>query len=399
MTTLVSKYLSPIVKQQDWTLKNRRLMFPVVLMALLMAEPTRAVSLGVLSDAFWQVAAYVAATLALFHYLTDKFDRKGAWTKQLSARSSLQVLFAAFMGALPGCGGAIVVITQYVRGNLSFGAVVAVLTATMGDAAFLLLATRPMDGFMMVGLGFVVGLISGVIVDRIHGGDFLRPNAARSHSLNANEDPETASSEHGFINAQGRFWQWLVLPAMVMALIGSFQMDADEVFSLPAGTSEILGAALAVITVTFWSLQREVNTYESVVGEDPKCRQSHLFQRVAQDTNFVTVWVIAAFLAFELTILGLDIELSNVFEGWGALMPLMGVAIGLLPGCGPQILVTSLYISGAVPMSAQVGNAISNDGDALFPAIALAPKAAMMATLYSTVPALVAAYGYFFLFE
>ncbi|PMN91304.1 putative manganese transporter [Enterovibrio norvegicus] len=399
MTTLVSKYLLPIVKQQDWTLKNRRLVFPAVLMALLMAAPTRALSLSVLSDAFWQVAAYVAATLALFHYLTDKFDRQGTWTKQLSTRSSLQVLFAAFMGALPGCGGAIVVITQYVRGNLSFGAVVAVLTATMGDAAFLLLATRPMDGFMMVGLGFVVGLISGVVVDRIHRGDFLRPNVARSKHLDSSDESEAALSGHGFINAQGRFWQWLVLPAMVMALLGSFQLDTDSVFRLPAGTSEMLGAALAVITVTFWSLQREVNTYESVVGEDPKCRQSHLFQRVAQDTNFVTVWVIAAFLAFELTILGLDIELSNVFGGWGALMPFMGVAVGLLPGCAPQILVTSLYISGAVPMSAQVGNAISNDGDALFPAIALAPKAALMATLYSTVPALVAAYSYFFLFE
>ncbi|WP_035017570.1 putative manganese transporter, partial [Enterovibrio norvegicus] len=98
MTTLVSKYLLPIVKQQNWTLKNRRLVFPAVLMALLMAAPTRALSLSVLSDAFWQVAAYVAATLALFHYLTDKFDRQGTWTKQLSTRSSLQVLFAAFMG-------------------------------------------------------------------------------------------------------------------------------------------------------------------------------------------------------------------------------------------------------------------------------------------------------------
>jgi hypothetical protein len=80
-------------------------------------------------------------------------------------------------------------------------------------------------------------------------------------------------------------------------------------------------------------------------------------------------------------------------------MPLIGLAIGLLPGCGPQILVTSLYLSGAMPMSAQLSNAISNDGDALFPAIALAPKAAMLATFYSAVPAFVVGYGYYFLFE
>ena len=59
----------------------------------------------------------------------------------------------------------------------------------------------------------------------------------------------------------------------------------------------------------------------------------------------------------------------------------------------------TFYLNGYIPLSAELGNAISNDGDALFPAIALAPKAAILATLYSAIPALVVAYGYFFLFE
>ena len=67
--------------------------------------------------------------------------------------------------------------------------------------------------------------------------------------------------------------------------------------------------------------------------------------------------------------------------------------IGFIPGCGPQVLVATLYVNGAIPFSALVANAISNDGDALFPAIALAPRAAVMATVFSTLPALVVAYG------
>ena len=43
-----------------------------------------------------------------------------------------------------------------------------------------------------------------------------------------------------------------------------------------------------------------------------------------------------------------------------------------------------------------MGNAISNDGDALFPALALAPGAAVIATLYSAVPALLIAYALMF---
>ncbi|CZF77688.1 hypothetical protein GCE9029_00357 [Grimontia celer] len=395
MTGLLSRLFAPVSKGHLWAIKKRRLLAPVMLLALVFAEPTRAVTISVLADAFWQVAAYVAATLALFHYLTDKFDRQGAWLSRLAKRKNLQVVFSAAMGALPGCGGAIVVITQFVRGHLSFGSVVAVLTATMGDAAFLLLATRPSDGVFMIGLGFAVGVVSGQIVDALHRDGFMRPkNLSSKLPACANQ-----SDCQTHISVQGRFWQWLLIPSLVMALLGSMQFDTDTLLHLPAGASEWAGAALAIMTVTFWALAREAENYESLVGEDPKDSASHLFQRVAQDTNFVTVWVIAAFLVFELCVLWLGLDLTELFSGWGALIPLMGVIVGLLPGCGPQILVTSLYISGAIPISAQIGNAISNDGDALFPAIALAPKAAIVATLYSSVPALIAAYSYFWLVE
>ena len=68
---------------------------------------------------------------------------------------------------------------------------------------------------------------------------------------------------------------------------------------------------------------------------------------------------------------------------FGPFIPLMAILIGFIPGCGPQIMITSMYVSGQIPMSAQIGNSISNDGDALFPAIAISAKAAIVATLYS----------------
>ena len=50
-------------------------------------------------------------------------------------------------------------------------------------------------------------------------------------------------------------------------------------------------------------------------------------------------------------------------------LPLIVVLVGFIPGCGPQVLVTTLYLNGIIPFAALIGNAISNDGDALFPAI------------------------------
>ena len=75
------------------------------------------------------------------------------------------------------------------------------------------------------------------------------------------------------------------------------------------------------------------------------------------------------------------------------------ILFGFIPGCGPQIVITTFYLNGYIPFSAEIGNAISNDGDALFPAIALAPKAAIYATLYSGIPAILVAYSYMYLFE
>jgi hypothetical protein len=109
--------------------------------------------------------------------------------------------------------------------------------------------------------------------------------------------------------------------------------------------------------------------------------------------------VVVAFILFELILLFVGEGILDSLKSWGSTTVFFAAMIGLLPGCGPQIMVTGLYLQGAIPLSAQIANAISNDGDALFPAIALAPKAALLATVYSTVPALLAGYGYYWLFE
>ena len=121
--------------------------------------------------------------------------------------------------------------------------------------------------------------------------------------------------------------------------------------------------------------------------------------RVIKDTNFVTSWVVVGFLSYELAVHILGSGIENWLSVWAPFVPLVAIAIGFIPGCGPQIVVTSLYVTGVVPLSAQLGNSIANDGDALFPALALAPRAALLATVYSAIPAFILAYSYYFLFE
>lgn len=399
MNSTLSTKFSNLFTFSQFDLAYKRLLLPVTLIALVASPVTREVTVNTLSDAFWAVSCYVAFTLAIYHYLSRLISKQNKVVTLFHRSRNYQVFFSALLGALPGCGGAIIVTTQFVSGRVGFGAIVAVLTSTMGDAAFLLLASKPDIGVFVIGVGIVVGCLSGWLVNAIHKDDFLRPELQQALPIAGCNSNNANAFERKAINLQGAFWQWLIVPATIIAALGSFQVDINQLFHLPEMSIEWTGTILIIVSMLLWAMTKEIKDYESTVSEDAKCVSSHPLQKAAQDTNFVTAWVIVAFMAFELVAYFGHLDLPLIFSGWGAYMPLMGLLVGLLPGCGPQILVTSLYISGAAPLSAQLANSISNDGDALFPAIALAPKAALVATIYSAIPALIVGYGFYFLFE
>ena len=338
-----------------------------------------------LVDAYLQVSVFVGFTLFIFIGMDALTKFNIAFI--LDKTKKFHVIMASLLGALPGCGGAIVVVTQYIQGRISFGSLVAVLTATMGDAAFLLLAAEPLTGFFIFGLGAFVGSISGYIVDKIHGEEYLQGNSKLR--------VEFEKIVKTFVSKFNIFWTLVFLPGFIVGLFVAFQQDVDQILDLPEGLSitHTIGTVGAILCVFMWSLN-PLSDFQCSTD-----RSRNLLSRVVDTTNFVTTWVICGFLTFEIFIYFTEYDLKTFFEIWLPFVPLIAILFGLLPGCGPQILVTTSYLNGFIPLSAEIGNAISNDGDALFPAIALAPKAAVIATLYSTIPAIIFAYGYMFLFE
>ena len=332
-------------------------------------------------DAYIQVSVFVGFTLFVFIGLDSltKFDVKNF----LSKTQKFHVGIAAFLGAIPGCGGAIIVVTQYIQGRISFGSLVAVLTATMGDAAFLILAIEPTTGLLIFGIGIIVGSISGYIIDFIHGINFMQSETKI--------EVEFEKINKTFVSNFNFFWLFLFIPGFILGILVAFQIE----FVSPAYNSLLVfvASAGAILSIFMWSL----NPLSDFQCSTDKSRG--LLSRVVDTTNFVTTWVISGFLVFEIFMYFTSLDLKIFFDLWLPFVPLVAILFGFLPGCGPQVVVATFYLNGYIPLSAELGNAISNDGDALFPAIALAPKAAILATLYSAIPALVVAYGYFYLFE
>nr|WP_242468661.1 putative manganese transporter [Rhodovibrio salinarum] len=351
---------------------------------LFTSAETRGIIFAALSDAYLQVSVFVAATLGAIYYLEHRFDVDVSAVLRKYQR--WQVPVAALLGALPGCGAAVAVVTQYVRGAISFGSLVAVLTATMGDAAFLLLAAEPTTGLMVFAIGMLVGTITGYTIDAIHGQDFLRAD----HAEVPDHMPRKTLPR---LNRLRPLWAVLLLPGLVLGTLDLMTINTNALFGPFAAhdPTQIIGVTGALLAFAMWTLDPELRFDPGV------SRAGGPFVRTVDATNFVTVWVIVGFLIYELGVHFTGVDLAALFDTWAPLIPALAVLVGFLPGCGPQIVVTTLYITGAMPLSGQLGNAISNDGDALFPALAIAPRAAFIATIYSGVPALLVGYGTYLL--
>ena len=75
--------------------------------------------------------------------------------------------------------------------------------------------------------------------------------------------------------------------------------------------------------------------------------------------------------------------------GDGLIAVFLASIIGLVPGCGPQIIAITAYTKDLISFPALTANAISQDGDALFPLLVRHRVASLWATFHTTIPALI----------
>ena len=90
--------------------------------------------------------------------------------------------------------------------------------------------------------------------------------------------------------------------------------------------------------------------------------QSAILRQTISDTNFVTGWVIIAFLLFEVSLFVTGYELAELFDG----LP-YGCHLSLLSSVFARLWPISIgptFLSGVIPYQHKK-NAISNDGDAI----------------------------------
>lgn len=327
-----------------------------------------------LADVFVEVGVFVGSMLALFAWLERRYG--DALTGWLARSSRAGPLVGAVLGVVPGCGGAIVVMPMYLRGSVSFGTVVAALVATMGDSSFVLIAADPGFALVVHGLLFVSGVVSGVLVDLAR----LAPGYRRRPAFLVAEPGGEAATGERLDRLTGALWL-LIAAGLVFGVPAYLGLVDAPLLRTPVGVLELpllIGLAGVAVAAAVLVVDRSGRHLRSV----------GLLASSGRQTAFVVVLVAVASLVTTLPVELASIDVATILgiAGFGGVIA--GALVGLVPGCAPQILLTGLYVSGAVPVPTLVANAASQDGDALFPLLALARRPALVAAALTTLPGL-----------
>ena len=368
-------------------------------------------------DSFLAVTVFVAVMVLFFSWL--QYATSGRFVEYIQSNKKLQPVIGALMGLTPGCGGAIIMMPMYARGYVTYGTVVATLIATLGDSAFVLIGAAVADSSFIAPMiavhviSFIVGVLWGYIVDMTGTtpskpmgkfgpkvGEDLVPEPDDDTTLLEDLPREVPEGIGYKILHQGYlFWWGVTTIGFIFAILLLVWSGQDPEYELQLAYNPLtidgfitwvglLGTGLSVV-LYFAQKNWFADDTEATIGDKLHSMRETMVH-AASETAFVTFWVMIAYLAFEFTMLFSGIsEQDMARHGDGLIAVVIAAIIGLIPGCGPQIIAITAYTKEMISFPALAANAISQDGDALFPLLVRHKAASLWATVHTTIPALI----------
>lgn len=145
-------------------------------------------------ESFLHVGVLLGVVILIFGYIDYKTS--GNIVNILENNKRIQPIIGAILGIIPGCGGSIILIPLYVKNKVGFGALVATLVSSMGDAAFILISTDIKSYLGVSLISFVTAIICGYIVDMLHLDKKLKLRKSKLYNCNCS-NPQKTDFEKG----------------------------------------------------------------------------------------------------------------------------------------------------------------------------------------------------------
>ena len=368
-------------------------------------------------------------------------ESRGMLFKGLRRTKVGQVVVAALLGSVPGCMGGFATVSLYTHRLFSFGALVAMMIASSGDEAFVMLAMIPEQALLIFTVLFVVAVVVGVVVDQVYD----RKHKANCEKHEHEDCGMDAGCETGYMvhecseehdhaehkeHTNKRHFSWkrismLVGLALFIAALATGNLGHEH----HHGEADLHGSEM---------LQHDGHQHEGhghdVHGHEVHDTEVHdaeatfhidllsedwmnvlfaglsvimLFVLLFTSDHFVDehLWnhivkkhlpVIFAWTFGVLLVLGVALQYVDI-DHWisdnTVLMILLATAIGIIPESGPHMIFVTLYAAGVVPMPVLLASCISQDGHASIPLLAESKKSFIWAKLINCLVALLVGFG------
>ena len=358
----------------------------------------------------------------------------GSLFARLKSSGINQVLIGTLLGLVPGCIGGFAAVSLFTHKLLSFGALTAMMIASSGDEAFVMLATMPLKALLLFAILGALAIVTGLVCDRYL---FKEQNFAfcpDGYEIHKEHDSSIASpfrlsSYKDALRRPSRERLLLLagIALFVVALLSGFA-GHDHAGHDHAGHDHAVHQEAA--------LHQEVALYEEVAHNhelhEEAAHNHTLHEHVAHQESLQEIieerhlstftlhlldeeWMNCLFaimsivtllftatakehfikehlwhhvikrhlLSIFLWTLGglavcqIGVQYLNIEEWVSSNMIfviLLAVAVGIIPESGPHLVFVTLYLNGIVPFSVLLANSISQDGHTALPLLASSRK-------------------------
>lgn len=325
------------------------------------------------------ITSFVLVMMLIIEFLNVK--SRGNWAKHLKGSPFLQLVFAAFMGIIPGCLGAYTIVSLYAHGIVKFAALVTVMIATSGDEAFVMFSVIPEAALWINGIIFLIAIFVGWLL-MVFGKRFEFFCVPPGHMVIHEHEVEKAVIKTKTV------WENLKNMTFTRALlIGGILLF---LFALLSGAMSHDHADFNIID---GHIQKELHDHGhhefdwiqatfvliSVVAffiflfSSDHFLEDHLWGHVIKKHFLkILLWSFAAMLFVSVLDQFYDVNDWITDNLW--LILILAVVIGIIPESGPHFIFIMLFFQGMIPFSILLASSIVQDGHGALPLLAESRK-------------------------
>ena len=325
------------------------------------------------------ITGFVFVMMLVIEYVN--VQTKGLWQNNISQNKWKQYLFAAILGAIPGCLGAFTAVALYSHRLISFGAIVTAMIATSGDEAFIMLAMFPAEALGLTLLILVLGIGAGYLVDKIpffaELGEKFAENSFPIHEEEKCECFNKGKLLENFTKPSLHRVALILIVILFLIAISSGMLAADAKLWFKITIMVVVAISLFIVTTVPEHFLKE-HLWDHIV-------KVHILR--------IFLWTFGTLLVIHSAMGFLDI--NSLLTNNMIMVLLLAVLIGVIPESGPHLIFVTLFAAGTIPFSILLASSISQDGHGMLPLFAESKRNFLSVKIVNMIVAfIVGGFGY-----